>query len=452
MFIKLPMMKSLYLVTAFTCLFSASISANDKMTKELIERITTSKNALSKVEKDVNTKTTAFARKINKQQKEVKALRLKAAAVQRFADEQLMSVDQLEKRVNLWSTQSNYQKQLLTSFAESTQLSVDSLKHIDGDPIVDIEALSLMSAQLLERLTPAWQEKQVISEAGSIEMINTLSLGPIEVAYDDTALAGGPISREVSSEPRVLANIFDEKSIAELGSIKSSGAGLLRFDPTLGNAYKLLDKEENILGHVEKGGVWALPIVFFAFLSLIVSILKAVQLTRLPKIDIALIDKIKVLVQVESQGDSAEVNRVKEEVSLLSASASGAQKKLIDIAISTPVSQERDDLLVAYLIEYKYKIERFIGAIATSAAIAPLLGLLGTVSGMISTFMMMTIFGTGDASTVSGGISEALITTELGLIVAIPSLIISALLSRRTKSYGAKLEANAIKLSKLNFA
>ena len=66
--------------------------------------------------------------------------------------------------------------------------------------------------------------------------------------------------------------------------------------------------------------------------------------------------------------------------------------------------------------------------------------------------MMMTIFGTGDASTVSGGISEALITTELGLIVAIPSLIISALLSRRTKSYNAKLEANAIKLSKINFA
>jgi len=452
MFIKLPMMKSLYLVTAFTFLFSASISANDKMTKELIERITSSKNALSKVEKDVNTKTTTFARKINKQQKEVKTLRLKAAVVQRFADEQLMSVDQLEKRVNLWSTQSNYQKQLLTSFAESTQLPVDSLKHLDGDPIVDIEALALMSAQLLERLTPAWQEKQVISEAGSIEMVNTLSLGPIEVAYDDSALAGGPISREISSEPRVLANIFDEKSIAELGSIKSSGAGLLRFDPTLGNAYKLLDKEENILGHVEKGGVWALPIVFFAFLSLIVSILKAVQLIRLPKIDITLIDKIKALIKLESQGDNAEINRVKEEVSLLSASASGAQKKLVDIAMGTPISQERDDLLVAYLIEYKYKIERFIGAIATSAAIAPLLGLLGTVSGMISTFMMMTIFGTGDASTVSGGISEALITTELGLIVAIPSLIISALLSRRTKSYGAKLEANAIKLSKLNFA
>jgi biopolymer transport protein ExbB len=432
------------------CFFSASVSANDKMTQELIERITASKTALIKVERDVNKKTTAFARKLEKQQNEVKALRKKAAVLQRFADEQLMSVDQLEKRVALWETQSNYQKQLLTSFAESTQLPVESLKQVDGEPVVDIQALSLLSAQLLERLTPTWKMQQVISHAGTIEVVNTLSLGPIEVAYDEKALSGGPVSREVSSEPRILANIFDDKSIEELGSIKASGAGLLTFDPTLGNAYKLLDKEEGILGHVEKGGVWALPIVFFAFLSLIVSTLKAVQLIRLPKIDKTLIDKIKELIHVGSLEGNDEIKRVKEEVLALSSSANGAQKKLIEIAINTPISQERDDLLVAYLMEYKHKIERFIGAIATSAAIAPLLGLLGTVSGMISTFMMMTIFGTGDASTVSGGISEALITTELGLIVAIPSLIISALLSRRTKSYSAKLEANAIKLSKLN--
>ncbi len=449
MFIKI---RTLCLVSIISLLFSIQVHADDKIALELIERITLSKASLIKVEQDVNKKTTALARKIDKQENEVKALRQKAAVLQRIADEQLMSVEQLEKRVNLWTTQSNYQKQLLTSFAESTQLPIDALKHIDGEPVIDIETLPLISAQLLNRLTPTWQEKQVINEAGAIERVNTLTLGPIEVAYDEKAITGGPITREVASEPRILANIFDEKSIEELGSIKASGAGFIRFDPTLGNAFKLLDKEESILGHVEKGGVWALPIVFFAFLSLIISIAKAVQLIRLPKVDKSLVEKIKELLHLESTGDTGKVQKVKEDIMLLSRNAKGAQKKLMDIAIATPVSQERDDLLVAYLIEYKHKIERFIGAIATSAAIAPLLGLLGTVSGMISTFMMMTIFGTGDASTVSGGISEALITTELGLIVAIPSLIISALLSRRTKSYSAKLEANAIKLSKLDFA
>jgi biopolymer transport protein ExbB len=155
---------------------------------------------------------------------------------------------------------------------------------------------------------------------------------------------------------------------------------------------------------------------------------------------------------VSDVSDDISRARLQENLTALVSTSKGAQQRLFDIALKTPISQERDDLLVAYLMEYKHKVERFIGAIATSAAIAPLLGLLGTVSGMISTFMMMTIFGTGDASTVSGGISEALITTELGLIVAIPSLIISALLSRRTKSYSAKLETNAIKLSKIDFA
>jgi len=452
MFNYLTFIKPLHFIAAFAITLSLPATANDKMTQELIDRISSSKAGLIKVEADINQQTTAYARKINKQQLEVKQLRKKAAVLQRVADEQLMSVDQLEKRVNMWATQSNYQKQILTSFAESSNLPIASLKHVDGEPVVDIQSLSLMSNQLLQRLTPAWQGKEVISEVGAVESVNTLSLGPIEVAYDAMALTGGPVSREMASEPRVLGNIFDDKSIEELGSIKSSGAGFLKFDPTLGNAIKLLDKEENILAHVEKGGVWALPIIFFAFLSLIVSTLKAVQLIRLPKIDKTLIDNIKQLLHLDEKAEHAEIARIKEEVLLLSAGANGAQKKLVDIAMTTPVSQERDDLLVAYLIEYKHKIERFIGAIATSAAIAPLLGLLGTVSGMISTFMMMTIFGTGDASTVSGGISEALITTELGLIVAIPSLIISGLLSRRTKSYSAKLEANAIKLSKLNFA
>ncbi|RZA05465.1 MAG: MotA/TolQ/ExbB proton channel family protein, partial [Moraxellaceae bacterium] len=95
--------------------------------------------------------------------------------------------------------------------------------------------------------------------------------------------------------------------------------------------------------------------------------------------------------------------------------------------------------------------DMYMGIVATSAAVAPLLGLLGTVSGMINTFKMMTIFGSGDVSTVSGGISEALITTELGLIVAVPSLVISAILTRQIKTYSHAMENFAIKISKINF-
>ena len=90
-----------------------------------------------------------------------------------------------------------------------------------------------------------------------------------------------------------------------------------------------------------------------------------------------------------------------------------------------------------------------LGAIALTAAVAPLLGLLGTVSGMITTFKLMTLFGSGDASAVSAGISEALVTTELGLVVAIPALLAHALMSRKVKSYYSELETTAIRLSQL---
>jgi len=82
--------------------------------------------------------------------------------------------------------------------------------------------------------------------------------------------------------------------------------------------------------------------------------------------------------------------------------------------------------------------------IALTAATAPLLGLLGTVTGMIQTFQLITLFGTGDAQTLSGGISEALITTQFGLMVAVPALIVHALLSRKSKGVISNMEQTSI--------
>ena len=81
---------------------------------------------------------------------------------------------------------------------------------------------------------------------------------------------------------------------------------------------------------------------------------------------------------------------------------------------------------------------------ALTAAAAPLLGLLGTVTGMIKTFNLITIFGTGDAKSLSSGISEALVTTELGLVVAIPSLILHGLLSRMARQKLGDMEQTAV--------
>ena len=77
------------------------------------------------------------------------------------------------------------------------------------------------------------------------------------------------------------------------------------------------------------------------------------------------------------------------------------------------------------------RLMRSLNVIIVLAAITPLLGLLGTVSGMISTFNVISIFGTGNAKAMAGGISEAMITTQSGLLVAIPGFFLGTVLKRR---------------------
>src|SRR5690606_3298314 len=109
-------------------------------------------------------------------------------------------------------------------------------------------------------------------------------------------------------------------------------------------------------------------------------------------------------------------------------SASGRVLKATLENIGRPREQLEDIISEAVLHEQPV-LDRFGSSIMVLAAVAPLMGLLGTVTGMISTFDVITEFGTGNPKLLSGGISEALITTELGLIVAIPALLCGNLLS-----------------------
>jgi biopolymer transport protein ExbB len=93
-----------------------------------------------------------------------------------------------------------------------------------------------------------------------------------------------------------------------------------------------------------------------------------------------------------------------------------------------------------------HELERFLNTLGTIAAITPLLGLLGTVTGMISAFEAITTQGVGDARVLSGGIGEALITTAAGLIVAIPALIGYRYLRGRVDALVIEMEKQAIKL------
>ena len=98
------------------------------------------------------------------------------------------------------------------------------------------------------------------------------------------------------------------------------------------------------------------------------------------------------------------------------------------------------------VIKENFVIDKFGSVILVIAAVAPLMGLLGTVTGMISTFDIITEFGTGDPKLLSSGISEALITTELGLVVAIPSLLLGNILTSWSQKIKSRMEANVLRI------
>ncbi len=86
------------------------------------------------------------------------------------------------------------------------------------------------------------------------------------------------------------------------------------------------------------------------------------------------------------------------------------------------------------VISIVVSLDRYLSVIDVLASIAPLLGLLGTVTGMIATFDIISVFGTGNAKAMAEGISEALITTQTGLLIAIPGLYMSNFLKRRAEN------------------
>lgn len=93
-----------------------------------------------------------------------------------------------------------------------------------------------------------------------------------------------------------------------------------------------------------------------------------------------------------------------------------------------------------------HELERYLNTLGTVAAITPLLGLLGTVIGMIKVFTAIRLEGTGNAAVLAGGISEALITTAAGLTVAIPSLFFYRFFQRRVDELVIYMEQEALKL------
>jgi biopolymer transport protein ExbB len=132
-------------------------------------------------------------------------------------------------------------------------------------------------------------------------------------------------------------------------------------------------------------------------------------------------------------------------------SAASWQKYLVDgfKAERTGVRKLDESVIESLRLHTEHFVNKYTSTIALLATVAPLLGLLGTVCGMIKTFAVIAEFGTGNARALAAGISEALITTQAGLVIAVPGMFIASFLIRRSNGLLERMHRFCLRLSRM---
>ena len=393
----------------------------------LLKKISSAQNTLSVTEKRIARERLQLAEKLNKLEQDVLALQKKTSVARRLADEKTLSLSQLESRLDSWHQQQAYQHNLLNRFIQQHTADTGELPTRLPEQIATVVELS---KKMERRFFPTWETADIVVSDGVIQSLPMLSIGPINWYWQDESDRAGVAT--AASNGLQSEFLLSGSQSSGLEQLMTTGEGTLAFDPTLERAMVREKNSESLFEHIAKGGFWVIPILLFGAFALTIALLKVVQLWRLPKLVRFTPAVLKSLISEPGRPVPVAVT--------------GMQKQLLDIGRASTSPRNRDDQLFLHLQNDKTWLERWIGAIAITASVSPLLGLLGTVSGMIETFKMMTLFGAGDPEVVSGGIAQALITTELGLVVAIPALVLHAILNRRARDYYLELENFAIML------
>lgn len=302
------------------------------------------------------------------------------------------------------------------------------------------EVQAALLARSLERLQDAFGgakfDGTAVDAGGLVRQGSFVLTGPAAFfRASDGSVVGTAEQRLGSLEPSITA-FENPELIAAASEFIASGTGALPFDPTLGNAHKIAQTEETLFEHIQKGGPVMWPIFILGGSAMLVGLVKWVlmMLVKLPAEP-----KIRSVLRAVGQGDNATASRLASELP-------GPVGAML-VAGTSALGQPRDAIeesMYETVQRTQHKLQAFLPFVAISASAAPLLGLLGTVTGIMNTFSLITIYGTGDVKTLSSGISEALITTEYGLIVAIPSLLLHAFLSSKVRKIVNNLEATGV--------
>lgn len=343
----------------------------------------------------------------------------------------------LDEFVRSFETRIDYsERQLYEAATEEAKLALDDSDMTQADRFnKQIDVIDVALDRLGELIGGYTFEGKGLAPNGDIETGSFAAFGPtVFFASQDSELAGVAITKLNAAEA-AIANPSEDFAQG-IRDFATTGEGAIPLDATLGKALKIVEGNDSIGEHLAKGGSVGIVIIALGLVCLLVGLVKVLEITSF---------KAPVPDEVLSILEPIQANNM-EAANQAAATLKGAGGEMLRTGLEHHDLKRGtlEEILYEKILSVRPKLERFLPFMALTAASAPLLGLLGTVTGMIKTFNLITIFGTGDAKSLSSGISEALVTTELGLVVAIPSLILHGLLSRMARQKIGDMEQAAV--------
>lgn len=295
------------------------------------------------------------------------------------------------------------------------------LTFADSKRVPTLQDLEALWYQLQLEMTASGQISQfsapVIGQDGQQRELAVTRFGVFSAAAEDLYL-------QWDAEQQTLAALPTQprQAASQLEAYASGTAAQVTIDPSRGQLFMLLDREPRLLERIQQGGNVGYLILALGALGLLVSLYQVLRMVM---------SEIKVAAQL----------RRPEKLSV-----KNALGRVLLAAQQTGSAEQRELKVDEAILQELPGIERGQSFVKLLAAVAPLLGLLGTVIGMIATFQSITLFGTSDPKLMAGGISQALMTTVLGLVVAIPLLFCHSYLATRSRRLTQILQEKSLGL------
>lgn len=331
-----------------------------------------------------------------------------------------------------------------TALAPSRGRVLESIS--SGQSFPGMEDLQNLAAVLLDEARMSGEVRvaraPIMDRKGEPAEAEVLFLGRFTQAYEEAGKAGylqySQKSRLLYAVPGTLPSSISKG----LKKYMQGKAEAVPMDISGGAALSRLARQVGLWERVRQGGPLVWPILLVAVLGV------AIALERAGWLMLKNTDANALMRTVEKDGLAGQWENAEEFLRKQNGKPL-ARVLLQGLECRDSSRQDMENALQEAILKEIPAFERFLSFLGMLAAVAPLLGLLGTVTGMINTFQGITQYGTGDPRLLSGGISEALVTTMLGLSAAIPLILFHTLLSRRVENRIGRLEEKAVALVNL---